>query len=126
MQYYSLSDSKNDSVKEKYQMNQRENTKDEKLLIEDVVMPDEIKARVFKEKLPEDLGFVMDTMTSGQSIFIKAANIQKKLHALRSKSYRWKAKNEDDPHQFTCMEELDADGNTGVRMFKYIPEADAS
>jgi benzoyl-CoA reductase/2-hydroxyglutaryl-CoA dehydratase subunit BcrC/BadD/HgdB len=126
MIYYSLLDSKFKSLEENLQMIQNENSKDEMLIIEDVMMPDEIKARVAKEKLPEDLGFVMDTMKDGQSIFIKSNNVQRKLHALRSKSYRWRQKNEDDPHQFTFLEELDNDGNTGIRMFKYIPSGESS
>lgn len=96
------------------------------LIIEDVMMPDEIKARVAKEKLPEDLSFAMDRMKDGQSIFIKTNNVQKKLHALRSKSYRWRQKNEDDPHQFTFLEDSDPDGNTGIRMFKYIPTGESA
>lgn len=94
------------------------------LVIEDVGMSEKIRKRVVKERLPESLGAAMDEMESGQSVFIKAINVQRKMFALRSKYYRWRQKNENSPHQFSLIQETDEEGNTGIRMYKYKPAED--
>jgi hypothetical protein len=105
-------------------MNESDLEKDEPLVIEDIGMSDKIRRLVVKEKLPPSLGPVMEEMKAGQSVFIKAIYVKRKMFALRSKYYRWKQKNENDPHQFSFISEKDSDGNTGVRVYKYIPEED--
>ena len=105
-------------------MNQSDSEKNEELVIEDIGMSAKIRSLVVKEKLPESLGLAMQEMEAGQSVFIKATQVQKKMYALRSKYYRWRQKNENDPHQFSLIQETDRDGNTGIRMYKYIPEED--
>jgi len=97
---------------------------EQKLVIEDIGMSDKVRSRVVKEKLPESLGPIMEEMVAGQSVFIKATYVKRKVFALRSKYYRWKQKNENDPHQFSFIPEQDADGFTGVRVYKYIPTED--
>jgi len=103
-------------------MNQSDLEGNEELVIEDIGMSDKIRSRVVKEKLPQKLGPVMEEMKAGQSVFIKAIYVKRKMFALRSKYYRWKQKNENDPHQFSFIPEKDSDGNTGVRVYKYIPD----
>lgn len=105
-------------------MNESDLEKDEALVIEDIEMSDKIRRLVVKEKLPQSLGPVMEEMKAGQSVFIKAIYVKRKMFALRSKYYRWKQKNENDPHQFSFISEKDSDGNTGVRVYKYIPTED--
>ncbi len=105
-------------------MNQSDLENNEELVIEDIGMSAKIKSLVVKEKLPESLGLAMQEMEAGQSVFIKANQVQKKMYALRSKYYRWRQKNENDPHLFSLIQETDRDGNTGIRMYKYIPEKD--
>jgi len=97
-----------------------EENNEEPVLIEDVEMTDEIRSMISKEKLPENLGDAMDSMLAGQSIFIKADNVKRKMWALRSKCYRWRQKNENDPHQFSLIREQDLDGQAGIRIYKYI------
>ena len=101
-------------------MNQSELEKNsEALVIEDIEMSAKIRSRVVKDRLPESLGAAMDEMEAGQSVFIKAINVPRKMFALRSKYYRWKQKNESNAHQFSLIQETDGDGNTGIRMYKY-------
>jgi len=102
-------------------MNQNEVEKDLELVVDDIGMSVAIRAMVEKEKLPEELGGIMESMKSGQSTFIKTNSVGKKLNAIRSKIYRWRQKNEDNPHQFSLIQEIDEEGNTGIRMYKYIP-----
>lgn len=105
-------------------MNQPEMEKDAGIVIEDIGMSEDVRAMVIKEKLPDELGVAMESMKAGQSIFIKTGNVPKKLNALRSKYYRWRQKNEDNPHRFSLIKEEDGDGNTGIRMYKHIPTGD--
>lgn len=91
----------------------------EALVIEDVGMSEKIRKRVVRDMLPESLGAAMDEMAPGQSVFIKAINVQRKMYALRSKYYRWRQKNENSPHQFSLIQETDEEGNKGIRMYKY-------
>ena len=105
-------------------MNESDRERNEELVIEDIGMSAKIRSLVVKEKLPEDLSMAMEKMDSGQSVFIKTTQVQKKMYALRSKYYRWKQKNENDPHLFSLIQETDRDGNTGIRMYKYIPTED--
>jgi|TARA_R110000796_G_scaffold240825_1_gene362047 hypothetical protein len=108
-------------------INQSNFENNEELVIEDIGMSDKIRSRVVKEKLPENLGAVMENMQAGQSVFIKAThvtNVKRKMYALRSKYYRWRQKNENDPHQFSFIPEADANGNTGIRIYKYRSEED--
>jgi hypothetical protein len=105
-------------------MNESDRERNEELVIEDIGMSAKIRSLVVKEKLPEDLSMAMQEMEAGQSVFIKASQVQKKMYALRSKYYRWRQKNENDPHLFSLIQETDRDGNTGIRMYKYIPTED--
>ena len=103
-------------------MNESDRERNEELVIEDIGMSAKIRSLVVKEKLPEDLSMAMEKMDSGQSVFIKTTQVTKKMYALRSKYYRWK--HEDDPHLFSLIQETDREGNTGIRMYKYIPDED--
>ena len=76
-------------------INQSNFENNEELVIKDIGMSDKIRSRVVKEKLPENLGAVMENMQAGQSVFIKAThvtNVKRKMYALRSKYYRWRQK----------------------------------
>ena len=98
--------------------------KESSLVIEDIAMTDDIKSRVVKEYLPEDLKDTMHVMKNGQSFFMVADDVRKKMYALRSAYYRWKQKNPDDPHKFSFVREIGPDGDEGVRAFKYIPSGE--
>ena len=58
--------------------------KESSLVIEDIAMTDDIKSRVVKESLPEDLKDTMHVMKNGQSFFMVAEDVRKKMYALRS------------------------------------------
>jgi len=94
------------------------------LVIEDVAMTDDVKSRVVKESLPAGLKDTMDVMRDGQSFFMEAEDVQKKMYALRSAYYRWKQKNPEDLHNFSFIREKNPDGKEGIRVYKYIPSGE--
>tara|TARA_B100000519_G_C14134572_1_gene386872 strand:+ start:125 stop:442 length:318 start_codon:yes stop_codon:yes gene_type:complete len=94
------------------------------LKVDDIEMTDDIKKRVIKERLPSNIGETMDEMKAKQSFFLKTDDPQKKLFALRSRYKRWKDKRPEDPHKFSFVQTEDDDGNLGIRVYKYNPNAD--